>query len=111
MIPQLKQIKERVEYVLEQVPEARNSDKVLIGLVWRKFYPDLIHTNLVSKDYVFLSDLMHLPSPESIRRVRQKIQNTEGKYPPTSWEVARKRRFLESEWRLALGYTNQPDYL
>jgi len=70
-------IKERVIYVLEKYPEARNSDMYLI---------QYIPYNVIKRhDGLF----------ESIRRARQHIQNTLGLFPPTDPEVIKKRRRKE----------------
>jgi len=85
-------IKDRVIYILENYPEARNSDFYLIVCYIREFVPELskyiqyIPYNVIKKhDGLF----------ESIRRARQHIQNTLGLFPPTDPEVIKKRRKKE----------------
>lgn len=48
---------------------------------------------------ITLSDLMRLPSPETVIRMRAKIQNTEQIYLPTIEAVRRKRLIKEDVYR------------
>ena len=90
----LKTIKERVEYLLERYPEARNDDFYLYLLYVRLFEPKLsgyikfIPFNLVKSATRF----------ETIRRCRQKLQE-QGLYLPTDPKVLRKRRKLAEAYR------------
>ena len=94
LLEKLKTVKERVEHILQNHPEARNSDLYLTILYLRKFtelgkYIKYIPYNVIKKyDGIF----------ESIRRSRQKLQE-EGKYPPTDPEVLRRRRRLAEKFR------------
>jgi predicted oxidoreductase (fatty acid repression mutant protein) len=63
-VEELKTIKQVVKEVLEECPNARNSDKLLTILVFRK---------LGFK--IWIEDLNNSPSFESIRRNRQKLQS------------------------------------
>lgn len=74
-----------VEWVLREHPETRNSDKELILEVW-----DLMGFSL---SYQQKLKFRELPSTETIRRVRQRIQ-AEGKYPAI--EQIRQERQLKS---------------
>lgn len=71
-----------VEDVLRDRLKARNSDRDLIACVWYKY-----GLKLTQEQY---SKLMEVPSAETIRRIRQKLQE-HGKYP------ADKRVALERE--------------
>jgi len=93
----LKTVKERVEYLLKKYPETRNDDRYLILLYLRYFTPLSKYIN-----YVPYEVLKQCPSFESIRRVRQYIQNTLGLYPPTK-PTAVKRRRVEKAMRGVLG--------
>lgn len=94
----LKTVKERVEFVLRNYPETRNDD----------FYLWLIYVRLFCKElakyisYIPYEVLKKAPKFETIRRVRQKIQNEEHKYLPTNPKVLKKRRLLEKTWRKAI---------
>lgn len=76
--------------VLEADMRARNSDKWLLLKVWQEQgLPDSLIKELEN----------HLPlicNPESIRRSRQIVQNTEGKYLPSDPSVIIKRKIKES---------------
>ncbi len=88
----LRNTRSQVETMLEVSTSARNSDNVLIALIWRDECQEKGITNLES----FFSSFNkgELTSPESIRRVRQKVQE-EGLYPPT--EKVGKRRDIRKE--------------
>lgn len=65
----LKTLEQKVRYCLTQFPATRNNDRTLIGAVYAYFYNvDLLDSFLT----VIRDD--KLPSFESIRRTRQKIQ-------------------------------------
>jgi len=51
-----------------------------------------------------LKNLFDLPREDNIKRIRATIQNYEGRYLPTSWEVAKKRGIEENKWRSFIGY-------
>lgn len=85
---------------LEEVEDNRNSDISLMIWIWRKYY------NV--DDSVSVNQLYDLPTQENIKRYRAKIQNDEKKFLPTSWEVAKARKWKEQEWRHLLGYKTAP---
>jgi len=88
---QLRSVKERVEWLLKNYPETRNDDRYLIILYLRYFTPMRRYLDFVP--YKVIKDL---PSFETIRRVRQLIQE-KGKYLPTNPEVMRRRgRMMEA---------------
>lgn len=98
LVSKLKTVKERVEYVLRNYPESRNDD----------FYLWLIYVRLFCKelakyiDFIPYNVLKKAPKFETIRRVRQKIQNEEHRYLPTDPKVLRKRKLLSKTWRKAI---------
>lgn len=68
--------------LLTDKPELRNSDKLLMWEIWKK--QGLINTY----DQIKLSDFLYKAhNPESIRRCRQKIQETHTDLGPTKEEV------------------------
>lgn len=79
--------KEIVRQVLSEDQRARNDDLWLILQVWQKKQ----HINCFVQ-YDLLSTMI---SPETIRRVRQEIQNKNGELLPTDSKVLLKRRFRE----------------
>ena len=72
-----------VEHILSQSREARNSDKVLIIKVMA-FYG-------IYLDEAQQARFKKMPSTETFRRIRQKIQES-GKYPADQ-EVGKERRY------------------
>jgi len=83
---EFKTVKALVLNLLETIPRCRNDDKYLTYMVMRNF------TNI----YINFNDFEKMPSFETIKRARAKIQNNEGLFPPTS-EIAIKRRKRQSE--------------
>jgi hypothetical protein len=96
---ELKRVKDQVLFCLKTYEPARNSDKELFIKVCQAFY------NAQSR--ITWAEFFELPNYESVRRMRQKIQE-EGHYPPTDWHVAQERGYLYDDWRKALGYAVQP---
>lgn len=76
-------IHKMVEKILSNDERSRNSDKWLILKVWES--QGLYLTE--AQSYKFFS----VASPETIRRIRQKLQES-GKYQPTD-TIKRERRF------------------
>ena len=64
----LYKVSEMVWFCLEQYPETRNNDRELIYRVYNDFY------GVFSEPFFRVLDRTDLPSFESIRRARQKIQ-------------------------------------
>lgn len=83
-------VKGNVEKLLERNPDSRNSDKYLIYL----YVHEVLGVPITYEQWQKISGV----SFESIRRVRQKIQE-EGRYLPTDPEVARKRGRNQEEIR------------
>ena len=99
LLDRLKTVKERVEYLLRKYPGARNCDLYLIVLYIRHFIPELAkYISYIPYEVIKKYDGIY----ESIRRTRQYLQNTLGKYPPTDPEVIRKRRLKEGIIRRAV---------
>ena len=84
----LKKNKEQVSYLLEKYPATRNND----------FYLQLMYLRVfggIPLPYIEWTDIRALSGRlESVRRVRQKIQNEDHMYPPTDSDViaAREKR-------------------
>lgn len=90
-----------VETVLMQSEQARNDDKHLIFRVLEHLNVPLDKKN---NALIISIDLLDsLPSFESIRRIRQKIQNEEGRFLPTWGNVLVKRGFTEETVRAIFG--------
>jgi hypothetical protein len=103
---ELRTLKKQVELALDNFPGTRNSDVELTLKVWEAFYPEKIWQFEVAKGrkFIEMKSLFDLPREDNIKRIRAKIQNEEGRYLPTSWEVARKRGIEEDKWRVFMGY-------
>lgn len=73
MIQKVKSISDTVKFVLQQVPDSRDNDRLLMFKVWKKENPALDSNPCV---YSFAKDFIagSYSDPESIRRSRQKIQ-------------------------------------
>jgi hypothetical protein len=98
-----KDLKNKIEYILREYPETRNSDVSLTCMLWWHYY----RSYLIKSGEEYLLNLKYLkrvPSQDAIRRIRAKIQNEERKFLPTNLEVAKQRHWQEEEWRKALGY-------
>jgi len=104
----VKNLKEKVKHCLEKYPETRNSDIKLTNAIWYEYYRNklfLDYRDNSSGDLaVRLKDLYNLPREDEIKRIRAYFQNDKKLYLPTSWEVARRRKWKEEEWRSIMGY-------
>lgn len=99
---------EKVETILRNIPEARNSDITLMIEIWKRYYPKNIKQGATGEQGIWLKDLYDLPREDAIKRTRAML-NHAGKYFPTEWKVAKGRGIKEDEWRLALGYPVKSD--
>lgn len=86
--------------VLSSSVEARNDDKVLIFNICKNLKVPLSPSGEL---IISLERLGDLPSFESIRRLRQKIQNEEGRFIPTYGNVLCKRGFTQDLVRSVFG--------
>lgn len=86
VIAKLKKIKHKVRYILEKYPDTRGDDVLLLFRYYRIFEPDRVTFKM--SDF---KALFNMTSPESIRRVRQKIQEG-GELLPTERTVLKRRR-------------------
>ncbi len=86
----LKQTKERVAWILEHYPSARNSDTLLEFLYLRIFEG-------IDIPYVTWERLSRI-SLETVTRMRRKL-NEEGLYLPTDPEILKKRSKLKEDFR------------
>jgi hypothetical protein len=81
---ELKLVKGRVDWILQNYPSSRNSDFILTLIYYRQFHS-------LPFPYLEYEAIKELPTMESIRRVRQKIQNEEHRWLPTDETVIRRR--------------------
>ena len=68
----LNKMKDRVIYLLETYPELRDDDWQLIGVIYQKYYNISYSDSFL--DIMYNHDALGLPSFETIRRTRQKVQ-------------------------------------
>lgn len=88
-----------VERILQNEPATRSNDKLLILRVWENYGMGFSD----SQRRTFLSD--RLPSPETIRRTRQKLQ-AEGKYT-ASLTVLNQRQTQADQMKSEMGQFKQ----
>ncbi len=105
-ISELKTLQDKIEYLLEDDENTRNSDIYLYKEFIKLFYPNSLVR--IEDDYLIpFYELSQIPSYNTIVRIRQKFQSAKGKKPqylPTYEEVRIKRQINEEVWRLYLGY-------
>ncbi|MFA1509897.1 hypothetical protein ACDN41_11775 [Priestia aryabhattai] len=80
MLDNMKQNKDKVEYILANYPESRNSDRLLVKLFWQ--HMDGIHT---------IDEILNATPSASIERVRREF-TSDGKYLATDEKVRKARR-------------------
>lgn len=97
---QIRGLREQVREILRDQGEARNSDKLLTVMLWKRHHSDLIQEG----SFVYLQDILALPSEDAISRCRRQIQHDDQQYLPTSEAVAKARGWNIEEWKKALGY-------
>lgn len=73
--------------LLEKEPRCRNDDLWLVLQVWQK--------KQQIKLFIPYDEIQYMINPETIRRVRQEIQNDEGLFLPTDPQVLIRRRVRE----------------
>ena len=90
----LKTIQGKVEYCLEKYPVCRDDDRILIGTVYSLFY-DIEPKTITLKEILLRTDL---PSFETIRRCRQKLQELKPELRGTK-EAKQRRKAQEQRVR------------
>ena len=98
----IKDLDRKVRYCLSKDEASRNSDIRLTQVIWWTYYRDSLK-EIDNVFYVSLGKLFDLPREDNIKRIRAKIQNEEKLYLPTDPKVAKKRGWLEDDWRTYLG--------
>ena len=97
----MRSIKDKVEYVLKEYPDTRNSDQYLIVMIWWCFNQD----SFEGKEYVRVKDVVDkFEKMESITRCRRKLQE-EGKYPSTG-TVLEKRQGEAEDIRQTINHND-----
>lgn len=92
--------------VLNQLAEnerCRNDDRYLVCKVWLTLYPTRFGKATINGEDLLAVHLKNISevfeASDTITRIRRKIQNDLGLFPPTSLKVAKSRRIKEEEWR------------
>lgn len=101
---EIKKLKNAIEDILERYPKARDSDQWLTLKIWQEYFPTRVITLPDGTIAIRFKDIMEMPREDNVKRIRAKIQNEEGKWLPTTWEVAKQRKILESVWRNYVNY-------
>lgn len=91
-------LRRKVEQVLEDDLDSRNSDITLMIELWKRFYSEKVVDGSIRLD-----SLYDLPREDNIKRYRAKL-NAEGKYWPTDPKVREARGINEDRWREYMGY-------
>lgn len=87
-----REVREKVLTLLEDIPQTRDDDKLLMATYWNRF--DGINFN-----EAFLPNFVNqATSPESISRARRDIQ-AKGLFPPITQEARTRRRVRAEEAR------------
>jgi hypothetical protein len=74
VIKQMKDIKAKVKYLLQQYPLTRDNDSLLISYIYYYEIGEPALTQMNALEFLKLFSKGDLPSTESIRRMRAKIQ-------------------------------------
>lgn len=92
--------KYQVESILQEFPETRDSDLLLMVKIWETFYKDYIMvSSKTGAKAIDLSNLSRVPQEEDIRKARNYIQKVEMRFLPKSAKIAKKRRIDMTLWR------------
>lgn len=102
----MKTLDDQVRYCLDKYPETRNSDITLTMHIWKEFYKNKLGV-IDGVLAIRLRDLFDLPREDNVKRVRAHIQNDLKEFVPTNWEIAKKRKWLQHDWKQYLGYTQE----
>lgn len=89
----------RVEYILQNYPNTRNSDLELQAALANYFYPPLEYSINNWRDIVIA--MSNIPGLDHIARVRRKVIEVHQyqKYLPTHPDVAKARKIDEKVWK------------
>jgi len=91
--------RDRVTVILAADERARNSDKWLVYKVWEQ----VARENGFKGIFVPFELFAKLPTTETITRSRRYIQHNLGLYPPTTQEIADRRKLRCEDHKLLFG--------
>ena len=92
MLSEMTKIKDKVKFLLTAYPKLRDNDNRLIALIWHDEF-EKMNKSKSSIEFLRACANGELTSPESIRRMRQKLQEN---HPELRGEMYLKRK-VESE--------------
>ena len=106
MTEDLKSLKNKVRYILERFPLARQDDTFLTIKLWEEFYINsgCVKPFPINGTQGLYLMLKQVPSTDDIVRLRAHIQNKEGLYK-LGEETTQARQELENNYRDGLGYS------
>ena len=85
----MKGIKPKVEKLLKNYPRLRDNDNALISNIWNS---ELEDKDISAKEFLILFSKGVLTSPESVRRMRQKLQETVPEYRGENYKKRHKEK-------------------
>lgn len=91
----MRNLKAKVEHILDKYPESRNSDTNLTFLIIAHYYPDEMIK--VRNKFFFSGDVLKEVREDNVKRIRA-LFNHKGMYLPTNPVVLRQRGIAEREW-------------
>ncbi len=95
---ELTRAQDQVMLLLSRYPDARNNDFYL-QLLWLKTFG-----GIKALPFIEWPKIKELSGRlESVRRMRQKVQNEMGLYPPTDPEILKRRQERQERFRQLLG--------
>lgn len=103
----MRSTRDKVETILRDYPDTRNSDKLLLKKFWEIFDARLFITNEAGA-WLHVDQISNLTSAESIRRHRQMIQ-LDGKYMATDGVINNRR--VKARKVASTVYYGQADFL
>jgi len=92
----IKYLEEKILWALDKYPETRNDDVLLTLRIIENYAPYLVKY-FENKPFIALEG-MNWCREDHVKRIRAKIQNEQGLFPPTD-EVVKKRRGYQQTWR------------
>jgi len=95
----LRDYKSKVRAILEEFPNARNNDGVLIAHFLYKHHRHLLRRDTDGNICIPLKYLKDVSPLNTITRARRIVQNDDGEFLPTSAQVRKLRRIKEEQWR------------
>ncbi len=106
-IERIKDLQEKVLYILENHPDTRNDDIQLTCMIVLKHRPKDIKE--IDGQWWMTTKAMRWCREDNVKRVRAKIQNDpkNPRFLPTDPAVRKKRNIEEETWREYLGYRQE----